>query len=81
MVRILWPSAGSAVFGRQVGCGEVKIMQRDKDRAVWRHDGESFRRRWEVVGEETETRWKTWVELDVAEGIGEEHWGGKGYVG
>lgn len=64
---------GSAVFGRQVGALEAKAVERERGR-IWQHDAESFKRMWEAV--EAETR--TWAELDVAEGMGEGHWGGEG---
>jgi hypothetical protein len=77
IVQILRPQMGSAVFGRQVGALEAKAVERERGR-IWQHDAESFKRMWEVVGAETGTRWRTWAELDVAEGMGEGHWGGEG---
>jgi hypothetical protein len=77
IVQILRPQMGSAVFGRQVGALEAKAVERERGR-IWQHDAESFKRMWEVVGAETGTRWKTWAELDVAEGMGEGHWGWAG---
>ena len=77
IVKILRPQKGNGVFGRQVGKVKAKAVEKERDSRIWRHDAESFRRMWEVVGEETGTRWETWAELDVAEGMGERHWSGE----
>ncbi|KAI0178094.1 hypothetical protein BJ166DRAFT_491904 [Pestalotiopsis sp. NC0098] len=67
VVRLLKPRDQSAfIFGRQVGCDEPSALpeggpggRQDK----FLHNAESWQRMWDVVGEETGTRWRT--EWDV----------------
>ncbi|KAL6718758.1 hypothetical protein ACLMJK_002992 [Lecanora helva] len=79
LIKILKPRKGSLVFGRQTG----NIQGREvpprthalKDGAmIWRHDPQSFQRLWDIAGRETDTRWKTWVELLERPG----HWAEEG---
>jgi hypothetical protein len=36
-----------------------------KGRVIWRHDRDSFRRMWEIIGSNTGTMWKVEVEVEV----------------
>ena len=68
IIRILKPSRGSLVFGRQTGSvrGREELNKAHGVRGtekIWRHDVESFRKLWHVAGEETGSKWETWAEL------------------
>ncbi|KAE9980585.1 hypothetical protein BLS_004131 [Venturia inaequalis] len=62
-VNLLKPEAGAVVFGWQVGASPAKEITRNlgKTRAehttMFRHDEASLRKLWDLVGEETQTRW------------------------
>ncbi|CAD6590169.1 MAG: hypothetical protein ASARMPRED_004599 [Alectoria sarmentosa] len=43
-------------------------------RIIWRHSVESFAKLWDVAGAETGTKWRTWGQLDEAEGMTVGHW-------
>lgn len=83
VIKILKPHKGSLVFGRQTG----NLKGRDvppathgvRDAAmIWRHDVDSFKKMWEIAGEETGTKWKTWAKLDEGEGMQPDHWAEEG---
>ena len=83
MIKTLRPRKGSLVFGRQTGNLKGQEVRNTptvgKDSPmIWRHDVESFAKLWEVAGRETGTKWKTWGELDEAEGMTTGHWGEDG---
>ena len=70
IVKLLRDGPGSMVLGRQVGNskpGEYPNAT-DKGGVMWRHDLESFRRLWEVVGSKTGTKWRVEAELRVLDG-------------
>lgn len=92
MIKLLKPQKGSMIFGRQTGNlkgqevvnaadsrgSHCSYRQGDTSR-VWRHDVESFKKMWDVAGEETGTKWKVWAELDTGEGMdGKRQWAEKG---
>ncbi|KAF3904202.1 hypothetical protein ABW21_db0200942 [Orbilia brochopaga] len=59
MARILCPSRGSMIIGRQVGSkkpGLCSISLRRRE-PVFRHDPETWKDLWKRVGETTDTRW------------------------
>ncbi|KAI4212290.1 MAG: hypothetical protein LQ351_005003 [Letrouitia transgressa] len=65
IVRLLRPQTGSTVFGRMTGNQKARSVQHQTVfGAAWRHNEVSFRRMWDIVGEDTGTKWKVWVELD-----------------
>ena len=73
------------IFGRQTG--NVKAQEAVNAASgnsgalkVWRHDPESFKRLWDVAGQETGTKWKTWAELDIGEGMGPNHFSEPGLM-
>ena len=79
---MLKPRKGSIIFGRQTGNlkgQEVPGGSLVSNAVVWRHNVESFSRLWEVAGRETETKWKTWGELDTGDGTGVPSWGEEGF--
>ena len=84
VIKISRPRKGSTVFGRQVGCVKAKEVETggmgiDKSTSRWwRHDVESFRKLWDLAGEETGTKWETWGRLDNDEGMGVSSWSDEG---
>ena len=82
IIKTLRPRKGSTVFGRQTGNlkgHEVpQEISRKHSSVVWRHDVESFTRLWDIAGQETGTKWKTWGMLDEGEGMGPGHWAEEG---
>ena len=84
VVQALRPRKGSMVFGRQTGNvrGQEteRRVQKEEDEGkgpIWRHDVESWRRLWDVVGEETGSKWEVWAELyDSPHTL--QHWSGEG---
>jgi hypothetical protein len=65
IVKLLKDKKGSMLLGRQVGNldpGE-KVHETRKERTVYRHDSESFKKMWEEVGELTGTNWKVESEM------------------
>ena len=81
IIKVLKPRKGSLIFGRQTGNLKGQEVPGgscvgDSNAVVWRHDVESFTKLWEVAGRETETKWKTWGELD---GTGIPNWGEEGF--
>lgn len=84
VIKTLKPRKGSTVFGRQLACLKAKEvvtggMGFDKSGSRWwRHDVESFTKLWDLAGEETGTKWKTWGRLDVDERMGTSSWNDEG---
>jgi ubiquinone/menaquinone biosynthesis C-methylase UbiE len=81
VIRVLKPQIGSLVFGRQIGTIKAREMESkskthgvNDTAGVWSHDTDSFRKLWEIAGNETGTRWKTWVELDEGVGMNTRNW-------
>lgn len=68
MVRLM--KGGSLVFGRQAGSTRPGGYARrtDGSRSRYRHDPDSFRRLWDVVGEKTGTKWGVTAELRMVKG-------------
>lgn len=59
VVTLMQPKSGSLVVGRQVG-NEVSghhAGRFDSKKRRYRHNGESFKKMWDEVGEATGTRW------------------------
>ena len=78
-IEVLKPTKGSIVFGRQTGNLKGREVPNSRNGIkdtpmIWRHDLESFKKMWEVAGQETGTKWKTWAVLDIGEGMGQGHW-------
>jgi hypothetical protein len=70
MITLLKPVKGSMVIGKQMGnvkTGEF-VHQGALQGSMYLHDGESFKRMWVQVGEETETRWDVVVESESIAG-------------
>ena len=63
-VKLLKPVPGSILMGWQLGATPaVEVArnlteERKEHRTMYRHDGTSFKRLWEEVGEATGTKWK-----------------------
>ena len=69
VIKILKPQKSSLIFGRQTGNvkgTEVvpKTHGLHNSSTIWRHDPDSFKRLWDIAGRETDTKWKTWAELE-----------------
>jgi hypothetical protein len=70
IVKLLREKKGSMLLGRQVGdlnAGE-KVHRTNKSQTMFRHNGESFRKMWEEVGELTGTKWKVQTEILHSDG-------------
>ena len=84
VVQVLRPRKGSMVFGRQTGIVRGQETERrvrkEKDEGkgpIWRHDVESWKRLWDLVGEATGSKWEVWAELyDSPHTL--QHWSGEG---
>lgn len=64
-VEILSAKPGSMVVGRQVGNVNPGEHARKAGAGTrYRHDGQSFDRMWQQIGEETGTKWKVQAALD-----------------
>lgn len=64
-VSLLNPEAGVLVIGRQIGnveAGEY-LGPRLPDKTRYRHNDESFKRMWKLVGDETGTNWQVDVRI------------------
>ena len=68
MVRLM--TRDSLVFGRQVGTTKPGPYARrtDKSRTRYSHDPLSFQKLWDVIGENTGTKWKIIAELQKVKG-------------
>ena len=71
IVKLIKPRDGCIVFGRQIGNVEATAFPNflQGGRTMWQHDPRSFEHMWQVVGEETGTRWTVSAELDSEEGM------------
>ncbi|KAL8793530.1 MAG: hypothetical protein Q9195_003903 [Heterodermia aff. obscurata] len=70
LVALLRPVPGSLVIGRQAGnvvAGEMPSRS-DPAKTAFRHNEDSWREMWEVVGRETGTEWRTEASLKEVEG-------------
>lgn len=74
---------GTVVVGHQIGNAKAKevALPATKGAVVWRHDPESWKRMWEVVGRETGTTWEVemvgllkWKDLGWYEGQYTQGW-------
>ena len=67
IVKLLKEKKGSVVLGRQAGNAEAgeRMHSTNAAQSVYRHNGESFRKMWEAVGETTGTKWRVDVELFI----------------
>ncbi|KAL8938709.1 MAG: hypothetical protein Q9216_003746 [Gyalolechia sp. 2 TL-2023] len=72
IIKLLKPQPGSIVLGRQTGNMLAQERRMPSLGNAWRHNEKSFRKMWEQVGVETETRWDIWVKADEMEGKHEE---------
>ena len=65
LVKLLRPRKGSLVLGRQVGnIKPGEFASRSGKGTMFRHNGESFKRMWDVVAGETGSRWDVVVTLE-----------------
>lgn len=67
IIKLLRDRPGSIIFGRQVGhvkAGEYPNATA-KGQVIWRHDGNTFKKMWEIIGRNTQTIWKVDAELMV----------------
>jgi len=57
---VYFSKPGTLVIGFQIGSAEAKEVQSQQFSGTkqWRHDPDSLRRMWDVVGEETGTKWR-----------------------
>ena len=79
IVKLLKPQDGSTVFGRQVGNVKATAIPNFlQGGTMWQHDPRTFEHMWQIVGEETGTRWSVRAELDSEEGMSQLHWSGEG---
>lgn len=80
-VHLLKPEAGAVIFGWQIGASPAKEITRNlgKTRAehttMFRHDEASLRKLWDLVGEETGTRWVVEAKNDLPEWVPVEYEG------
>ncbi|OCL02466.1 hypothetical protein AOQ84DRAFT_327380 [Glonium stellatum] len=65
LVSLLKPQAGGLIIGRQMGDVEAKEcpVRSRPEITRFRHNGESFKRMWKLVGDETGTDWQVDVRL------------------
>ncbi len=83
VVQLLRPRKGSTVFGRQTGNvrgggGGEDSTHKDPDKApIWRHDVDSLKRLWEIVGQLTGSKWEVWAKLYETTHTAR-HWSGEG---
>lgn len=64
IVRMLKPKDPNVfIFGRQVGCEEAGKQTGPRNYTRYLHDAKSWQKMWDVVGEQTGTKWRTEVEL------------------
>jgi hypothetical protein len=63
MVKLLRDREGSMVVERQGGNLVSGEHEHRRGGTVLRHNGESFKKMWEVVGEATGTKWRVEVEM------------------
>jgi hypothetical protein len=65
IVKLLKEKKGSVVLGRQAGNTEAgeRVHRTNAAQSMFRHNGESFKKMWEEVGEATGTKWTVDVEL------------------
>ncbi|KAL8739615.1 MAG: hypothetical protein Q9190_007601 [Brigantiaea leucoxantha] len=73
VTKLLKPKKGSLVMGVQVGSlvGDKKGIPIPSGGILWRHDIESLKKVWELVGEETGTKWNVEARLERGKGFGE----------
>jgi hypothetical protein len=67
VVKLLKPTAGSMVVGRQMGnvnSGFHSQSGYEGEKPRYRHNAESWAELWDKVGEETGTKWKTEAYLE-----------------
>ena len=65
IVKLLKNKRGSMLLGRQVGnldAGE-RVHDTNRGGSMFRHNGESFRKMWDEVGEFTGTKWRVETEM------------------
>ncbi|OCK84996.1 hypothetical protein K432DRAFT_319175 [Lepidopterella palustris CBS 459.81] len=66
IVTLMKPKAGGLVIGRQMGnekSGEYSFSKDTQSKTTFRHNVESFKKMWKLVGEETNTDWEVEVSL------------------
>jgi len=65
IVKLLKDKKGSMLLGRQVGnldAGEI-FHRSNEGGTMFRHNGESFKKMWDEVGELTKTKWRVETEM------------------
>lgn len=65
IVKLLKDKKGSMLLGRQMGNLEAgeKARETNKASTMFRHNGDSFAKMWDEVGELTGTKWKVETEM------------------
>ena len=80
IIKLMKPREGSTLFGRQLG--NLKATEAPtlfgSGGTLYLHEPHSFEHMWQVVGDETGTRWNVHAELDSDEGMNQLHWAGEG---
>ncbi|KAL5327559.1 hypothetical protein ACEPPN_005258 [Leptodophora sp. 'Broadleaf-Isolate-01'] len=74
MVKLLREKNDSMILGRQVGntvAGEF-VQETNEGGIMFRHSGESFKKMWDEVGEETGTKWRVDYDFALLEGLSKE---------
>ncbi|KAG4438614.1 hypothetical protein IFR05_005897 [Cadophora sp. M221] len=74
IVKLLREKKDSLILGRQVGntvAGEF-IQETNLGGIMYRHSGESFKKMWDEVGEETGTKWRVEYDFVLLEGLRKE---------
>ncbi|KAH7327081.1 hypothetical protein BKA65DRAFT_566308 [Rhexocercosporidium sp. MPI-PUGE-AT-0058] len=74
MVRLLRQKKDSLILGRQVGSTIARnfVQETNEGGIMYRHNGESFKKMWGEVGEETGTEWRVDYDLEFLGGHGKE---------
>lgn len=73
IVKLLKAKKDSVVLGRQVGnINPGELLRSDGTGTRWRHNEESFRKMWEEVAEQTESKWSVEVASESWAGEGED---------
>jgi SAM-dependent methyltransferase len=85
LTKLLKPEKGALLFGSQAGrddAGEFKNTRGDleSNQTRYRHNPESFKRMWDVVGERTSSKWYVTAGLQLREGRTESESGSTGRI-
>jgi hypothetical protein len=73
LVTLLREKKDSLILGRQVGntnAGEY-VQATNESGIMYRHNAKSFKKMWDEVGEETETKWRVDYDFQLFESLSE----------